>query len=279
MQKSLSQKVVKRIEAIERMDVVNAAQFRYLTEMRSYRWLCKAWGVNNRTVAKILEYCGIPIRHGGEAIKTQWINNPERRREAGKCLAETNSNLARQGKHVRQGKNKENSELIRQVANQLKKKSSFFRPEVRDKALQASLASRKAHPERMSALRKPLTPAKMEVFKMLIDKHLEFTCNRLCGNFVADFYVPKLNLIIDCKGRSRFPLSYERHKELSQDNRTVVYCVNEFLLKGRLCNLDDYISKLNSISGNPTTRSEITVIFGACGDKPFGADTDKFIVL
>lgn len=278
MKKGVSQKVIKRIEAIERINISDALVLRYVVERRSYRNICLLWKINNRTISKLLKEYNIAIRYGGEAVKTQWENNPKRREEAGKLLAQTNHKLAQEGRHVRQGKTKENSEMIRNIAEKLKTSSSFFRKDVREKARKASMETRKKHPERMSALRKPLTPAKSIVAEHLKEKGFEFETGFLCKFYVADFFIPSLNMIVDCKGRGRFPLSYERHKYLSAENRCVVYCVNEFLLKGNLTNLDEYIVRRKSFGFNPTSVSEETVIFGACSATPFGADGDKFVI-
>ena len=150
MEKGLSQEIIKRIESIEGMNIENAAKLRYIDQQLSYRKLCDLWGVNNRTIPKILNYSGISIRHGGEAVKTQWVNNPKRRKSAGENLANINHSLALEGKHIRQGKTKENSEMIRNISEKLKVSSSFNRPEVKRKALENSLMKRKEHPENMS---------------------------------------------------------------------------------------------------------------------------------
>lgn len=58
---------------------------KYLNEMKGIREICKLLNTNaNRTISSILKYYNIPVRHGGEAIKTQWINNDERRCETSK---------------------------------------------------------------------------------------------------------------------------------------------------------------------------------------------------
>lgn len=279
MKKGISNKVKERVETIESMGIVDAAKQRYVVEQRSYRWLAKHWGVNQRTVARILSYCGIAIRHGSEAVATQWAGNLERRKQAGKKLAQTNHRLAMEGRHVRQGKTKSNSELIRHISEKLKTSTSFHRPDVRAQCVSNSIAFRHKHPERMSALRKPLSEAEKIMSGYLYAKGLPFEQKVLISPFyVADFFIPSLNLIIDCQGRNRFPLSYERHKSLAAEGRCVVYCVNEFVQRGVFTNLDDYITRLNLSRSNPSMRCEEAVIFGACGHRPFGDDTDQLLL-
>ena len=119
---------------------------RYFAQKLSYRKLSKLWGINNRTIAKVISYCGKEPRRGSEAIRTQWINTPERRKQAGENLANINHNLALKGLHIRQGKTKENSELIRRVAEKLKMSSSFNNPQIRAKAIANAEITRKKYP-------------------------------------------------------------------------------------------------------------------------------------
>lgn len=215
MKKGISQEIKERVEAIEGMNILDAAKRRYLIEMCSFRWISRHWQVSGRTVHRILENLGLPIRHGGDAVRAQWIGNVERRAKAGERLAQTNHELAAKGLHIRQGKTKENSKLIRDIAEKLKSSSSFLRPEVKTKALHRSLETRRLHPERMSA---------------------------------------------------------------SQQGASVCYCVNEQVKRRDFAHLDDYISGLKIFRANPTIRCAKTVIWGACGQRPFGKDTDKFFV-
>lgn len=53
----------------------------YIVEMKTYRQIMKLIGTkNNREIPKLLKEYNIPIRHGSEAVKTQWINNDERKK-------------------------------------------------------------------------------------------------------------------------------------------------------------------------------------------------------
>lgn len=278
MAKGTSNKVVKRVESIEGMNIRDAAELRYITEQRTMRWLCRRWGLNIRTVMRILRSYGIPIRHGSDSIRTQWIDAEERRVAAGERLAATNHRLAQEGKHVRQGKNKQNSELVRQVADKLKSSSSFLRPDVRAKSISGSLATRREHPERMSSLRNPLSKAE-EIMKCHVSAmSLEMEVRKLFGTYVADFFLPSIRLVIDCQGRNRFPLSPKRHKCFLQEGVRIAYCLNEYVFRGDFTQLDDYISRVKAACADPSSVCEESVIFGACGRAPFGDDAAEFIV-
>lgn len=70
---------------------------KYEVENKTIRDICKMLNTNtNRTIMKMLKYYNINIRHGGEAVKTQWINNDKRRKETSKrAIKNLNSKEAR----------------------------------------------------------------------------------------------------------------------------------------------------------------------------------------
>lgn len=278
MKKGTSQETKERVEAIEGMNIHDAVKRRYLTEKRSIRWLALHWRMNERTVCRIIDGCGISVRHGSDAVRAQWIGAAERRAKAGERLAQINHTLAQKGLHVRQGKTKKNSSLIRGVAEKLKVSSSFLRPDVRSKALCHSLETRALHPERMSALHAPLSECEEIMRAYLSSLGLAFEERKLVGRYVVNFFIPSINLIVDCQGRNRFPLSYVRHQAISQQGVSVCYCVNEQVKRRSFSHLDDYISRLKAFRADPSMRCAETVIFGACGQRPFGEDTAKFLI-
>ena len=276
MKKGISQEIKERVEAIEGMNILDAAKLRYLTEERSFRWLVSHWMVNGRTVHRLLDELGIPIRHGSDAVRTQWTGNDFRRAEAGKRLAQTNHELAVKGLHVRQGKTKFNSDLIRGISEKLQHSSSFLRPSVRRKAIENSLATRHLHPEGMSALRMAMSESESIMFHHLVGIGISFEVRKLIGGYVVDFFIPSLNLVIDCQGRNRFPLSYARHHAISQNGVCVAYCLNYQVKRSIFTDLDDYITLVKVFRSDPSSPCAESVIWGACGFLPFGDDSDKF---
>ena len=276
MKESALEKVAKRVESIEGMDFRDAVELRYVREQRGYRYLCARWKTNNRMIARLISLAGFSVRHGGEAVKTQWVDAEERRKAAGKLLAQINHELALAGLHVRQGVNKSNSEMMRRVSDKLKTNSSFFRKEVREKALKHSLESRARHPERMSALRLPASCNEAVLLEFLRGKGIRFEFRKRIGRYIVDFYLPGAALAIDCQGAGRFPLSYQRHAAIAAKGVQVVYCVNSFVKKSDFSDLYEHIAHRQVSGLLPSHRCEDTVIWGARGPRPFGADTDKF---
>lgn len=62
----------------------------YVDEQRTYRQIMNHFKMNSaRTLARWLQQSGIPIRHGGEAVKVQWKNAEARRVAASKKAKES----------------------------------------------------------------------------------------------------------------------------------------------------------------------------------------------
>ena len=79
---------IKKYES--KFDIVDMGKWiteKYVNERLSFREIMKLLETkNNRSVKSFLTYYNVPIRKGGEAIKTQWENNPERRKTMGKIF-------------------------------------------------------------------------------------------------------------------------------------------------------------------------------------------------
>jgi len=78
--------VVKRIELEHSQDIETILFELYITKQLTYRKILKLLSINNRSVKILLDFCNIPIRYGGDAIKTQWVNNDARRISQAKLL-------------------------------------------------------------------------------------------------------------------------------------------------------------------------------------------------
>lgn len=66
----------------------------YLEEMKSTKQIGLLFGCSHEKVRRNLIHFNIPIRNGGEAVKTQWIDNPERRKQQSMFY---NENLVKYG--------------------------------------------------------------------------------------------------------------------------------------------------------------------------------------
>lgn len=54
----------------------------YVSNQKSFRMIRKDLMINGRTVPNLLKMYEIPIRHGSEAVKTQWVDNDKRRKKS-----------------------------------------------------------------------------------------------------------------------------------------------------------------------------------------------------
>lgn len=63
----------------------------YIEKRMSYRQIMERLGINNaRKIKRLLVENEIPIRKGSDAVKTQWENNPERRKQQGNLFSKCN---------------------------------------------------------------------------------------------------------------------------------------------------------------------------------------------
>lgn len=80
---NLSQRTINKLQDKLNNNLENKLKEMYIDKMYSFREIMPILGVTNRTVRKLLQYYDIPIRYGGEAVKSQWHNNDKRRKEWG----------------------------------------------------------------------------------------------------------------------------------------------------------------------------------------------------
>lgn len=82
-------RAVSKLEKKLNMPFENFLKLRYIDQMKTTRQIAiEVYG--RETYASTIQYWldkfNIPVRHGSEAIKTQWINNNERRKKASKLM-------------------------------------------------------------------------------------------------------------------------------------------------------------------------------------------------
>src|SRR4051812_18599375 len=65
----------------------------YLEESKSFRQMEQILGVCVKTLRRMARHFSIEIRHGGEAVSTQWIGNSERRRLTSERLTRIRTGL------------------------------------------------------------------------------------------------------------------------------------------------------------------------------------------
>jgi very-short-patch-repair endonuclease len=225
-----------------------------------------------------MKHYGIEPRHGGEAVKTQWICNDMRRKQASELLSQINRKLAKEGRHVRQGINKQNSELIRKIADKLKNTTSAKRPEVREKFSATKVFQYAVNPASHPNARMKLTDCKKLMYEFLKESGFRFVFNYRLGRYWINFFLPDIKLGIECRANGRFPLSWQRHSILTSAGLRMYYINNRVIKTWDFSELHKYISGLYSISALPAVNAQDTVIWGHRSLKPFAGQPDNLTI-
>ena len=100
---------------------------KYVIELCTVRGLMKLLNTkSNRTVMKVLKYYNIPIRHGSEAIKVQWINNDERKIAATEHAKKNLNSIESRKKLIAKMQTKEYRTKLREM--RLGEKNPMYNP-------------------------------------------------------------------------------------------------------------------------------------------------------
>ena len=91
----------------------------YLKDKMSFRQIEKKTNICAKTLRTIFKIYNIPIRHGSEAVKTQWINNDKRKKEISKLFQKTRPKIP-WNKH----QTKENNKTIKKISEMRKGKGN-----------------------------------------------------------------------------------------------------------------------------------------------------------
>jgi len=196
---------------------------------------------------------GFEPRKGSEDIKTQWIDANDRRILASNTLKNIVKSLPNPPAF---GKQRPDS-VIRMKTN-----NPMLNHETRIKSGNAIAKFYKENATKHIIYHKKLTDNEQRVFDYLSKKGITCIGNESVNGRFADIFIPELKIIIECVNHSRFPLSYDRHKQISGDNYHVVYCTNDFIKKSDLDILYQYIIRINVFSLIKSFDSQISVFFG-----------------
>lgn len=251
MKKSVQLKIKQRIETIEGLPTSEALARIYFVEMLTFRKICIKWNINTRTLMRLFVEYNLTPRRGSEAIKTQWINASDRRKNTSKKMSE----IIKKIPPPMLGKKRPDA-VIR-----MRKNNPMFNPEIRKKANQKTIDTYNANPEKRNIYHNRLTQCEQIVFDFCISKGFNAIGNELVNGRFVDIYLPEIKVCIECIG-NRFPLSFDRHKQIIENNSKVIYCCNNFIKKRHFDILYDYITNQNIFSTFPPINSKETVIFG-----------------
>lgn len=256
--------VLQRIESIEGRPAREALTALYVDQSLSIRKLRLRWYLNERTVMRLMKWFGVEPRRGSDAVKTQWINNDERRKISAETMRKTAVKQSAEGRHNRLGKTKETDEGVMRAAEKLKDSSSARRPEVRAKMAFAKITEYQknpgAHPNAKAA------PTKRE--QMMIDTLKQWGMDAIHNHhappYWIDAFIPDLNVGIECFSKSRCrTMAWERHAVLTARGIRLLYVSNGTIDRGGLEDLHQYLSNLKIIGSNPSAQCQESVIWGS----------------
>jgi hypothetical protein len=268
MKQGVQQKTKQKIETIEGLTCREALFNIYFIQFQSFRKICKKWNINNRTIMRLFNEYGFVARLGSEAVKTQWIDAEQRRINTSNKLKETrikNPNPALGCKRP-------------DASIRMKINNPMFDLHIRKKANDKTIQTYKENPTRHKMFHEKLTECESIVFNFLVSKGFECIGNELVNGRFVDVFIPSLNIAIECVNHSRFPLSYDRHCQVSNNNVKVIYCTNNFIKKSDLNILYNYIINSDIFSTFPTINSKETMIFGRRNGIIFDSNIDNFII-
>lgn len=255
--------IQKHIDTIETIEGCSASEILfklYIVEFYTYRKLQKRWNIgNNRAITNLLNYFNIPIRYGSDAIKSQWVNNDERKKKTSEKFKESLKGIP----HPNFGKTKETSKGLKSVSDKLKITSSFFNPLTITKA---TITRKRNFAKDISThINKTTKPTKCE---SIVIEYLESIGYKTIHNYNEkpywiDVFIPELNVAIECFGANRLPFDYNRHYYITSKNIAIIYISNYQILRGGFSVINNYIERINELRLNPTFNSKDSVVIGA----------------
>ena len=274
MDEHIVKKYISRIEEMEGRSASVIINEFYSIRFYSINYISKKWKISNRGISMLLKHFNIPIRYGSEAIKAQWINNDERKKNASENLRKYVSKAP----HPNLGKNRFNCERMKVQSERQKIKSSFFNPEVRTKCILTERKNYALNPSKHINAR--TNPSRFEQLAINHFKELgyEVVFNYNISPYWIDIFIPSLNIDIECFHHSRLPFDYQRHYYITSKGITVFYISNNCILSNNFAFLDYNISNINKTRLNPSFNCQDTMIVGTKYATPFINYFDKLTI-
>lgn len=262
MKETIKPKTKQRIELIEGRTVREALHAMYFIDMLSFRKIAAKWGVQMSSVNRWFRSFGFEPRRGGEAVKTQWINNPERRKSTSDMLKKTRESMPNPNIGIPRP----------DAAKRMREFNPMFNEDIKRRAHANALKTFNDTPQRQSQFHAPLTKYEKPVFDWLCNKGIYCIGNELINKKFVDIYLPERRIAVECVASGRFPLSMERHKAITSQGVDVIYIHNKYIKKADFTLLYDYITRTNFFCGLPPLQGEEAVVFGRRNGRIFDED-------
>lgn len=252
MKKGIQPETYLRIERIEGRTISEALATMYVNGSISKKSICDKWGINTRTLIRIFNELGIKTKTASESVRLQWVEAEDRRKKQGSIFSKYRQN----NPHPMLGKKRPDT------SNRMTINNPMFDKSIRDKANNKTIQTYKDNPKRFGMYHKPPNEIESIVFNLLKSNGLTVTANELINGRFVDIFIPELNMGIECVHTSRFPLSFDRYKQITSNGCHIIYAVNDFIKSSNVTMIYDYICNPDIFSFLPSINSEYTMVFG-----------------
>jgi hypothetical protein len=233
----------------------------YSIKMMPTRSIARTLGYADKhakVISFFLKKYDIPIRHGGEAVRTQWIDAGMRRKNAAELMKE----IVNSRPHFAIGLTKETHPGIARTAQKLKERQWMNTPEIKARAKESRRVSIENDPMMHGQSKAKMTPCEMivaDIFKQRGYKVIGQHPVQINGALhFADLYVPDFNLLIEvAKTTVRVPLF--RVRNFVQAGYLPAAITNNVALKHH-DRIHDLIARLEAGEFNPTSLRECWMV-------------------
>jgi len=266
MKKGITKKVYQAIEAIEGRTASEALNAMYVNGTTPMRAIWQKWGINNRTLMRMFKELGITVKDRSESVKNQWVGNKGRRESQSNMFKEIRATTP----HPMLGKKHP------VASKRMKEFNPMFDQPTKDRAAKTRKQVFKDDPTKYGMHHKELTQCEQIVFDFLTERGIRCIGNEHINGRFIDVFLPDFNIGIECINYSRFPLGFDRHKQITETGVHVVYAVNNFIKSKNLYILYDYIINPNVFGLSPTRNSQETMVFCRTSGAIFSGDTNQF---
>lgn len=275
MEKQTIDHYISRIESIEGCAASIVLNELYVIQFYTFRKLCKRWEFgNNRIIPVLLNYFQIPIRHGSEAVSSQWVDADERKdAQRGKMRS-----YVTKVPHPNLGFTKETKQSLKIVSDKLKVTTSFFDPNIMNKAILHANKTRYLNPSCQDIAKRPLTKAENILYQHFYTRNIGCIGNYSISPYFIDIFLPQFNIGFECFHVDRLPFDYQRHYYITGQNISIIYIANHAVKTMKFSDIDNYIRRINILRGSPTFNSKDTVVIGTKNMSPFRNNFDKLTI-
>jgi very-short-patch-repair endonuclease len=214
-------------------------------------------------IRAMLEKYGIPIRRGSDAVRHQWVRNPDRKEKIAKIFRASLLERSQNGSHWAKGFKKESHQGLAAISDKLRESGRLLTSESLRKAAATRKANHRADPT--THVNAKAKPTRVESLFMewlgARGARFEFQKSLQVGEslYFADFFLPDANLAIEVtNSHGRVP--NQRLKDFTAAGWKVIAVLNSSVDSGNLALTENAIANAYAGEFNPATVGECWMI-------------------